>query len=144
MSKRGKGERYVKELLKRSTSKSRLDDVVCYFVLRYSKIVDTMYRNDTRYRIRLQLQSTEWPGWVDEYYEYRLAIFASRCGDKTRKSQKAKVRQGRTRSAVGMFFPSSLSRSGRTKHPVLSRAADAGRNGSRVRGYSAIARFWNR
>jgi hypothetical protein len=70
---------------------------------------DTIYRDDIRYRILLQLQSTEWPGWVDEYYEYRLAIFASRCGDKTRKSQKAKVRQGRTRSAVGMFSPSSLS-----------------------------------
>lgn len=42
-----------------------------------------------------------------------LAIFASRCGDKTRKSQKARD-----------VFP-SLSLSCRTKHPVLSRAADA-------------------
>lgn len=51
----------------------------------------------------------------------------------------AKAKKPKGNSAVGIFFPS-----GRTKHPVLSRAADAGRNGSRVRGYSALARFWNR
>jgi hypothetical protein len=43
---------------------------------------DTIYRDDIRYRIRPQLQSieyrvqsTEWPEWDDEYYEYRSRDF---------------------------------------------------------------------
>lgn len=69
---------------------------------------DTIYRDDIRYRIRPQLQSTEYraqdgQSGMMSITSTVLAIFASRCGDKTRKSQKAR----------DVFALLSLSRAGR-------------------------------
>jgi hypothetical protein len=64
-----------------------------------------------------------------------LAIFASRCGDKTRKSQKA-------RDVFALLSLSlSLSLSCRTKHPVLSRAADAQGKGGMVPEFGGTVRL---